>query len=122
MIYFNTMFVIYGFGAGGQGLVPFIYRSNTPIELLVNQNSQSQFRHFLEIAPITIPDDMVFTDKQIQQIDEIALQVRNGKLSRNEAILALRAGGGWVNGAVIFLFMMFANWLSEVQGFGILLP
>ena len=92
------------------------------IELLVNQNSQSQFRHFLEIAPITIPDDMVFTDKQIQQIDEIALQVRNGKLSRNEAILALRAGGGWVNGAVIFLFMMFANWLSEVQGFGILLP
>lgn len=105
----------------GQVVMPWVRRV-PPIELLVSQKSQSEFINFLKVAPIILPEDMIFTDEQIQQIDQLALEVRNKNVSKNEAILALRGGDGWVDGGVIFVFTIFVNWLNGVQGFGILLP
>jgi hypothetical protein len=127
IVYFNTIFGICGFSSLGGSItqvgLPFIYKLPlSSIELLLTEKSQPQFRDFLKIAPNMIPENIVFTKEQIQQMDQLALEVRNKTISENEAILALRGGDGWIDGATIFVFMLFVNWLNGVEGFGILLP
>lgn len=66
---------------------------------------------------------MVFTNQEINKIDELARQVQAKSMTVDQAVLELRGGDGNLgSAAVVLLFVMFINWMSGVRGFSIILP
>jgi hypothetical protein len=86
---------------------------SAPVERLQGNESSSQCKNFLKIAPTFMEnlDKIVLTEKQIEQFDRLGQQVICGSITIDEAVLEL-LGGGAIDVAVVFAFFIFVNWLD----------
>jgi hypothetical protein len=88
------------------------------MERILENQSSSQFKKFLQTAPTLIEksDKIVLSEKQIEQFDRLAEQVMRGSITIDEAVLKLRGGNELTDLAVILAFVIFANWLDSLYG------
>ena len=81
----------------------------SPIEqdrILSNQNGYPQ----IAIIPELKVDKIKLTDEQIKQFSNLAIQLNNGSITMEEAILGLRGGDGLTDIVAVIAFVIFINW------------
>ena len=61
-------------------------------------------------------DKIKLTNEQIKQFNNLALQLNNGSITMEEAVLQLRGGDGLVDVVVVFAFVAFVNWYDSLFG------
>ena len=92
-------------------LPPAIGRLSPIKEIRTNKN-------YAQIA--TIPaskfDKIKLTNDQIKQFNNFALELNNGSIKMEEAILQLRGGDGLTDVAAIIAFVIFMNWYDSLFG------
>ena len=92
-------------------LPPAIGRLSLIEEIRTNKN-------YAQIA--TIPaskfDKIKLTNDQIKQFNNLALELKNGSIKMEEAILQLRGGDGLTDVAAIIAFVIFMNWYDSLFG------
>ena len=60
-------------------------------------------------------DKIRLTNEQIEQFDILALQLRSGSITMEEAILQLR-GGDLIDVGAVIAFVIFVNWYDSLFG------
>ena len=66
------------------------------------------------ILPGSKVDKIKLTNEQIKQFNNLALQLNNGSIKMEEAILQLRGGDGVTDVAAIIAFVIFINWYDSL--------
>ena len=61
-------------------------------------------------------DKIRLTNDQIKQFNNLALQLNNGSIKMEEAILQLRGGDGLTDVIAVFAFVIFVNWYDSLFG------
>jgi len=93
-------------------LPPAIHRLS-PIEqyrILSNKNGYSQ----VAIIPKLKVDKIRLTNERIKQFNNLALQLNNGSMKMEKAILQRRGGDGLTYVAAILAFVIFMNWYDAL--------
>jgi hypothetical protein len=81
----------------------------SPIEqdrILRNKNSY----HQIATIPESKVDKITLTNEQIKQFNNLALQLINGSITMEEAVLQLRGGDGLTDVVAVLGFVIFINW------------
>ena len=81
----------------------------------MEENSTIINENYPKIANTPEPkvDKITLTDEQIKQFSDLALQLNNGSITIEEAILQLRGGSGVTDLMVVFAFVVFINWYDS---------
>ena len=92
-------------------LPPGIGRLSPIKEIRTNKN-------YAQIAtiPASNVDKIKLTNDQIKQFNNLALELNNGSIKMEEAILQLRGGDGLTDVAAIIAFVIFMNWYDSLFG------
>lgn len=107
----------------GQPLTPYVYSVALPLQPFIISRVSPQEHHKLlnnkknciQIANINQEklDKIVLTEKQIQKFNHLAIQISNGEITIEDAILSLRGGDGLTEIGAIVAFVIFVNWLDS---------
>jgi len=91
--------------------------SPAPMERIQRNESNSYYKNFPKVGTTLTEQSykIVFTEKQIKELDRLGLEVTSDLTTIDEAILQLR-GGSLTDLAVILAFVIFANWLDSLYG------
>lgn len=81
-------------------------------EILGNKNYDPQIAHILEEKV----DKIRLTNEQIEQFNNLALQLNNGSITMEEAILQIRGGDGLTDVVGVIAFVIFINWYDSLFG------
>jgi len=92
-------------------LPPAIERLSPIEEIKTNKN-------YTEIAniPASKFDKIKLTKEQIKQFTNLALELNNGSIKMEEAILQVRGGDVWTDVVTILAFVIFVNWYDSLFG------
>ena len=92
-------------------LPPAIERLSPIEEIKTNKN-------YTEIAniPASKFDKIKLTKEQIKQFTNLALELNNGSIKMEEAILQIRGGDGLTDVVTILAFVIFVNWYDSLFG------
>jgi hypothetical protein len=96
-------------------LPPVAIHRLSPIEqniILSNKNGYPQ----IATIPESKVDKIRLTNDQIQQFNNLALQLNNGSIKMEEAILQLRGGDGLTDVAAVIVLVIFFNWYDPFFG------
>jgi hypothetical protein len=75
-------------------------------------------KNYSQIAPITPSkvDKIRLTNEQMKQFNNLALQLNNGLITMEEAVLQLRGGSGLTDVVGVIAFVIFINWYDSLFG------